>query len=419
MNDKQIKAFVRTGEKTRKPVGDGLYIRVQTKGLAYWEVRYTINGKRRFMTLEGGQYPIMPLVDAKAEAARIKQLTRAGTDPLAERQRLDDVSIRTVDDLFEDWHLDLAKRLKHPNIPKRIYTKEIKPSIGGLAVADVNARDVRAIIHKVAQSNRPAIANDTLMYCKQLFNHACKLDLTNANPASAFKVADAGGVEKSRDRALSVGELKKVFKVLRDNAQIFTRDNYIAVALLVSLGIRKGELIAAQWQEFDFEAQLWHLPEGRSKTGVAITIPLPDAVIPWFKELHFRAGGSAYLFPSRRASKRRAYISDDTLNHALAKMFGLKVDSNKQPYENLIGKEGVEHFTVHDLRRTCRTILSEVGVTSDTAERCLNHKIPGVKGIYDRYDYLDERREALTKISCLIAPLVDDLSNVTPFSKLA
>jgi hypothetical protein len=106
---------------------------VQTKGIAYWEVRNTINGKRRFMTLEGGQYPLMPLVDAKAGAARIKQLAIAGTYPLAER-------------------------LKHPNILKRIYTKEIKPSIGGLALADVNARDIRPVIHKVAQSNRHAIA---------------------------------------------------------------------------------------------------------------------------------------------------------------------------------------------------------------------------------------------------------------------
>jgi len=419
MNDKQIKAFVRTGEKTRKTVGDGLYIRVQTKGIAYWEVRYTINGKRRFMTLDGGQYPAMPLVDAKAEAAQIKKLARTGTDPLAERQRLDDISIQTVDDLFEDWYLDLAKRLKHPKIPKRIYTKEIKPSIGGLAVGNVNARDIRAIIHKVAQSDRPAIANDTLMYAKQLFNHACKLDLVNANPASAFNVADAGGAEQSRTRALNIKELKITFQTFRDNSNIFTRDNYLAVALLVSLGVRKGELIAAQWHEFNFEKNIWYMPSVRSKKGPGIKIPLPDATISWLKELHVRACGSDYVFPARRASKRRGYISDDTLNHALAKMFGQKVDSKKQPYDNLLGKVGIEYFTVHDLRRTCRSLLAENKTPSHIAERCLNHKLKGVEGVYDRYDYLSERREALTNISCLIAPLVDNLSNVTPFSKLA
>jgi len=419
MNDKQIKAFIRTGEKTRKPVGDGLYIRVQKKGVANWEVRYSINGKRRFMSIAAGQYPKMPLVEAKAEAAKIKQLTRTGIDPLAERIRENEETIVTVNDLFEDWYIELSKRLKHPSIPKRIYTKEIKPSIGDLRIDSINARDIRAILHKVVQTNRPAVANDTLMYCKQLFNHACKLDLSNANPASAFKVSDAGGVGKSRDRTLSIQELGIVFQVLRNNTNIFTRDNYIAVALLVSLGIRKGELIAAMWQEFDLKTQLWHLPADRSKTGVAIKIPLPDSVIPWLEELYVRACGSHYIFPSRKASKRRAYISDDTLNHALAKMFGKKVDSNKQPYPNLLGEAGIAHFTVHDLRRTCRSLLAEVGIPRDIAERCLNHKIKGVEGIYDRYDYQSERKEALKKISCLITPLVNKESNVTPFIRTA
>lgn len=65
MNDKQIKALIKSGLATRKPIGDGLYIRVQTAGKAYWEVRYSINGKRKFMRIAGGQYPNMSLANAK------------------------------------------------------------------------------------------------------------------------------------------------------------------------------------------------------------------------------------------------------------------------------------------------------------------------------------------------------------------
>lgn len=406
MNDKQIKAFIKTGVVARKQIGDGLYIRVQTIGKAYWEVRYSINGKRRFMRIAGGQYPSMSLAVAKLEAALVKQKTREGVDPLAERARENELTIKTVNQLFDDWYIDLSKRLKFPNIPKRIYEKEIKPLIGDLAIEQVNARDIRAILQKVSVSGRPSIANDTLAYCKQLFNHACKLDLANSNPASAFKISDAGGIEKSRTRILDISELEIVFHILRDNSHIFTRDNYLAVALLVCLGVRKGELIAAQWQEIDFEKQLWNLPKNRSKTGVAITIPLTGSVLGWLEELKVRSAGSEFVFPSRRASKRRGYISDDTLNHALAKMFGKKVDSNKQPYPNLLGNAGVEHFTVHDLRRTCRSLLAKAGIAVHIAERCLNHKLKGVEGIYDRYDYLDERRGALVQISSLLAPIV-------------
>jgi len=257
----------------------------------------------------------------------------------------------------------------------------------------------------INKSGRPSIANDALNYCKQLFNHALKLDLLANNPAVPFTDKDAGGVEKSRNRALSLDEIKTVFKVFDHHTDIMTRENYLALALLLVLGVRKGELIAAKWSEFDLQEMTWTLPEDRTKTGMKINIPLPDALKPVFQELIVRANGSEYVFPSRRASKRRKYISDDTLNHALAKMFGQKVDSKKQPLPNILGEHGIEHFVVHDLRRTCRSLLAQNGVPSHVAERCLNHKIKGVEGVYDRYDYFKERKQALNLIADQIAPL--------------
>lgn len=134
---------------------------------------------------------------------------------------------------------------------------------------------------------------------------------------------------------------------------------------------------------------------------------MPAQIITWLHELKIRSVNSEYVFPARRASKRRAYISDDTLNHALAKLFGLKVDAKKNPLPNCLGEAGIEHFVVHDLRRTCRSLLAANGIPSHIAERCLNHKLRGVEGIYDRYDYMDERRKALTSIANQVAPLVE------------
>jgi integrase len=70
----------------------------------------------------------------------------------------------------------------------------------------------------------------------------------------------------------------------------------------------------------------------------------------------------------------------------------------------------VAQFTVHDLRRTCRSLLAAAGVPGHVAERCLNHKLKGVEGIYDRYDYFDERKEALTKVAELVAPSINGAS---------
>ena len=201
-------------------------------------------------------------------------------------------------------------------------------------------------------------------------------------------------MEKSRDRALSLEELGEVFSTFREHPNQFARENYLATALLVSLGIRKGELIAAEWSEFDMEQALWHIPIEHSKTDVPITVPLSDAVMEWLKELQIRGYGSKYLFPKRRTSKRFGHMSPDTLNAAFQKLFREK-------------KLTVEHFTIHDLRRTLRSLLSRAGVPGHVAERCLNHKLKGVEGIYDRYDYLDERREALEKVGKDIVPLVN------------
>jgi len=404
LNDKQIKSLLRKKESGYHAAGNGLYFRVSKEGTGFWIVRYTINKKRREISM--GRYPDLTLAHATVEAAKIKIEVRQGIDPQAEKKRPDSIKIFTVDDLAADWLKDdIEKRLKHPNIPRRIYEKNLSPFFGELSLDRVSPMDVRAAIDNIVKSNRPTIANDALAYSKQIFRHGIRLNLMTTNPADAFTVKHAGGVEKSRNRYLTVKELTKVFTTFQNNSDQFTRENYLAVALLLVLGVRKGELIAATWSEFNIDKALWDIPQERSKTGVAISIPLPPVAIGWLQELHVRACGSEWVFPKRRSSIRNGHISPDTLNAAIQKLF-------RQ------GKfKTVEHFTVHDLRRTCRSLMAEAGVSGHVAERCLNHKLKGVEGIYDRYDYLDERREALQKIADQLTPIINPMSNVTTFRR--
>ncbi len=100
--------------------------------------------------------------------------------------------------------------------------------------------------------------------------------------------------------------------------------------------------------------------------------------------------GANQQFPARRTGKRFAHVSPDTLNRALLE---------------LLKKEDVEipHFTVHDLRRTYRSLLAQLRILPHVAERCLNHKLKGVEGVYDTYDYFEERKEANIQLSSLIS----------------
>lgn len=393
---KEVQAIVRKGESGRYGDGEGLYLMLPPKGSPYWMIRYTINGKRKALTL--GRQTDLSLAEARSEADTARKKVRSGNDPVAERKLSRPTAITTVNELFADWLVELQKRLKNPQIPARVFKKDISPQIGLLAVDKVTPLDVRAIIRKISDSRRPSISNDALLYMKQLFNHAVKLGLTMNNPAAAFRVSDAGGVEKSRERALTLEEIGFVFEKFKENSDSFSRDNYIACALLILLGVRKTELTESKWTEYKLEDSKWVLPADRSKTGREIAIPLSPLALTFFNELKVRACGSEYVFPNRRVSKT-PHMGKDTLNRAIAKLFGQEPGKKIQPPNKM---KNLEYFTVHDLRRTCRSLLASLSVPPHIAERCLNHKIKGVQGIYDRYDYYEERKKALNRMDKML-----------------
>lgn len=106
------------------------------------------------------------------------------------------------------------------------------------------------------------------------------------------------------------------------------------------------------------------------------------------EELIFRVN---YVFTSRRVSKSQ-HMRKDTINRGIEKLLGIEHGRKKQP-PNIMGN--IEYFIVHDLRRTSRNLLTYPSVPPHVTERCLNHKLKGVEEIYDRYDYFDERNDAL------------------------
>ncbi len=189
-------------------------------------------------------------------------------------------------------------------------------------------------------------------------------------------------------------ELEKLFAAIGSHIGQFGRDNHLAVALLLMLGVRKNELLAAAWHEIDVAAGEWRLTAERTKTSKPLRIPLPEQAVTLLRELRYRAGTSDYLFPRRRATKRsrQAHVSPSTLNAAIGTLLEQTPD--------------LEHFTVHDLRRTFRSLLAELKVPAHIAERCMNHGLRGIEGVYDHYDYWDERKDALQRLANHLWPLM-------------
>ena len=159
---------------------------------------------------------------------------------------------------------------KHPNIVRSRIEKDIKPHLGKLALDAVEPRHIDAMLRAVVKRGAPAIANDVLRWVRRMVDCAFKRHLLRFNPAAAFDLADAGGKELARERALSGDELVTLFETMRQ-AEGFSLWNGLTVKLLLLLAAPKGELSAARWDELELEADppVWHLPGIRTKAGKA------------------------------------------------------------------------------------------------------------------------------------------------------
>ena len=417
LTDIQIRAWMKNGERfEQRGDGDGLSLCYRENyATPVWKFRYRFAGKQRIMNL--GSYAVLSLADARKTAREMSARVALGYDVSGEKQERKREAVAKIEDDKNAWTVakladeyferTILGRWKYPNIVRSRIENDIKPAIGKMKAEDVRPRDIDAMLQTIVKRNAPTIANDVLRWSKRIFNFGIKRQVVEHNPASAFDPSDAGGKEDARDRWLSREEIIRLFQAMRDKAGAFSIENLYAVRLLLLLAVRKEELIAAQWREFDLEEAVWRLPEERTKTSAAIDIPLPAVAVETLSELKRLACGSAYIFPARKMQSRMIpHIDLNTLNAAISKHIRPLLTD-------------IPNFTIHDFRRTARTHLAALGVDPFVAERCLNHKIKGVEGIYNRHDYFDERKKALDEWARLLKALEEGRPdyNVIPIKK--
>lgn len=354
LTDVAIRSWIKAGERFEgRTDGDGLVLTWRPdRTTPHWRLRYRFAGKSRVMNL--GSYTDLPLAAARQSAKELRAKIALGHDVAGEKQERKSTalarieaarSVTTVGQLADEYFERMINgRWKNPNIVRSRIEKDIKPHLGKLALDAVEPRHIDAMLRAVVKRGAPTIANDVLRWVRRMFDYAIKRHLVRFNPAAAFDLADAGGKELARERALSRDELVTLFEAIRP-AKGFSVQNELTVKLLLLLAVRKGELIAAL---------------GRVRTGS-------------------RACNAEHVLPARKLQTRMVpHVCESTLGVAMGKV-----------------KHGLPHFTVHDFRRTARTHLAALGVEPHVAERCLNHKLKGVEGVYNRHDYFEERRRAL------------------------
>ena len=251
--------------------------------------------------------------------------------------------------------------------------KDVLPAIGEKPVADVTIQDVLAITDAVKARGADQMALQTRNVIKRLFAYAIARGKTRFNPAAAIE-ARFIATARSRDVALTQPEIGQLPRGIYQSS--IRRQHKLALHLLILCMVRKGELIGARWDEIDFDKAEWLIPADQMKKDKPHLVPLSRQAAAMFEELKGLASKSPWVLPSRNTLKEP--IAHSTLNQAIRSL-----------------DLGVRDFVIHDFRRTASTQLHEAGFNSDWIEKALAHEQKGVRGVYNKAEYLAQRREML------------------------
>jgi integrase len=421
----------------------GLYLWIGATGAKSFVCRYRYQGKPAKLTLgrwippedrrgEGKTDPQagdpMSLASARKLAAdTMLQLSR-GRDPGAAKREDKQSKRQAAENTFEAIAIEYLKReagLKFdkdgtPSFDRskkrsgpeqyRMLQRQVLPTLGDKPVTEIKKSDIIRLLDKLADGELKndkgklieggeVAADRCLALVRRILNwHAARSD--DFRPPLLKGLGRTKASEQARDRILNDEELRIIWKVSGEMEGPFPA----LVRFLLLTAARRAEAAEMPWSEID--GTDWVLPKERNKVKRDLVRPLSEparAVL----EARPRIEDSKFVFttggrrPLAGYSKPKARFDEAVLQELK------KEDPKAEPLEN---------WTLHDLRRTARSLMSRAQVPERHAEQCLGHVIGGIQGIYDRHRYHDEMLAAYEKLAAMIETIVNPpVGNVVAF----
>lgn len=350
----------------------GLGLRVAISGTKSWFIMRRFNG--RMLRITFGRYPEISLANARL---KVPEVLREMADGRTQGQRKTDL-FKIV---LEEWlKKDQAKNKSVHQVKMAMYLHAL-PALGNMSVTSITKRDVNKMIDKVVDAGSPVAANRILAYMKRFFSWCKERDILDQSPVEAIKLPSK---ENDRDRVLNLGEIKSFWiscdKMGYPWGPIFQ--------LLLLTGARLKEISQASWSEISISDRILDLPGSRTKNERAHQIQLSVQTLKILLSLP-KVEGQDFLFSTNGKTPVSGFS---------------KV---KKRLDMLCG---VTNWRFHDLRRSFATHSSEkLSVSPVIVDKILNHRtgqVRGVTAVYQRGEYLAERREALQKWGDYIERLV-------------
>jgi integrase len=387
LSDSEIKGFV----ARRLPSGTVTYgYRYRDRG-----------GRQRWLPLglHGSITPDQAREFAKQRAGEVA----SGRDPAGERVEVRAAAAATVDTLLDDFLVrHVCGKLRSANEIERTFDVYVRPRLGDKSIYNLKRSDIVELLDEIEDKNGPVMADRTLAYVRKAFNWQATRD-DSFTPPIVRGMARTKPSERRRTRILDDQEIRDLWTAIDDlkNDAPLCYPRFVRTLFYVAQ--RREEVSKMVWEEIEGDA--WTIPKERSKNKVANVVPLT-------KEVRNLLGSeqTGFVF-SNEKERRRAFSGFSKAKLALdRKIAELRKRQHRPP---------MPHWVHHDLRRTARSLMSRTGVFPDVAERVLGHVIPGVRGTYDRYEYFDEKRDALERLAALIERILHPSDAVVTFPKQA
>jgi integrase len=372
----------------------GFGLMVTKGGSRSYVYQYRAGGCSRRMT-----FPIkLGLDKARREARKAVGGVAGGGDPLAERRKAEALAENTLQSICEEYLRRDGKRLRTGDYIAGTLKRLVYPKLGARQIDTILRSEIVRLLDKIDDENGPVMADRVLGQVRRIMNwHASRTD--NFRSPVVRGMARTKPKERARDRVLTDDELRAVWKA----AASFPGPFGFYLRFLLLTATRRNE--AARMVDGELSGDDWIIPGSRYKTKLDHVVPLPKAARDLLASIP-RIKGVQYVFSTGSNPIKSKAGKKSQGGRPLGGFSKFKKEFDK--------KCGAAGWTLHDLRRTSRSLLSRAGVDADIAERCLGHALPGVRGVYDRHAYHDEKKAAFEALAAQIERILNPQSNVIP-----
>jgi integrase len=364
----------------------GFGVKVTPQGRKVFLVMYRVAGAgSRLRKYTIGPYGRVTLAMARGQAQKIFAARLDGRDPAEEkRQSRRRLVVDRIDDLVETFIRERVAQIRTSKKVTSLLRRDVLPHWGTKSVHEIKKRDVIDLMAKASERNAHA-GYRLLKTLKTFFRWCVGRAVVDVSPAEGVH---SNWRETSRDRVLSDQELAAIIVAARQMPWPFGG----IVEFLALTGQRREEVAQLKWSEVELDSQTWCIPASRTKNGKAHIVHLSSAACSVIQN---RPRASEFVF-------------------ATASSYFQGFSKAKRVLDELCN---IADWRLHDLRRTVVSGMARMGVPPHVADKILNHQsgtISGVAAVYQRHDFLAERRDALERWGAHVAQIVIAAANIRP-----